>query len=106
MAGEVRADAEQGLHRLLESVDGGEDARVLLRKGEAADVIAAAVDEVNPSTIVMGTLARSGIPGYFIGNTAERVLVDVNRSVLAVKPDGFTTPVGAVESWQSESLPY
>ncbi|QDU89008.1 Universal stress protein E [Pirellulimonas nuda] len=43
--------------------------------------------------LVMGTIARSGIAGIFIGNTAERLLPQVPCSVLAVKPDSFTSPV-------------
>jgi len=43
--------------------------------------------------IVMGTVGRSGIPGFIMGNTAETVLANVRCSVLAVKPDGFVTPV-------------
>ena len=41
----------------------------------------------------MGTLCRTGIAGFFIGNTAETVLADVHCSVLTVKPQGFVTPV-------------
>jgi nucleotide-binding universal stress UspA family protein len=43
--------------------------------------------------IVMGTVGRSGISGLFIGNTAEKVLQKVDCSVLAVKPEGFVSPV-------------
>jgi len=43
--------------------------------------------------IIMGTVARTGIQGFLIGNTAERILEKVNCSVLAVKPDGFSSPV-------------
>lgn len=31
--------------------------------------------------------------GFFIGNTAETVLAQVDCSVLSVKPEGFVTPV-------------
>jgi len=41
----------------------------------------------------MGTLSRTGISGLLIGNTAEKVLRQVDCSVLIVKPDGFITPV-------------
>ena len=41
----------------------------------------------------MGTVARTGIPGLLIGNTAESVLSQVGCSVIAVKPDGFVSPV-------------
>jgi universal stress protein E len=43
--------------------------------------------------IVMGTLSRSGVRGFLMGNTAEKILQKVDCSVLAVKPDGFVTPV-------------
>ena len=43
--------------------------------------------------IVMGTICRTGVPGLFIGNTAETVLRLVDCAVLTVKPRGFVTPV-------------
>lgn len=43
--------------------------------------------------IVIGTVARTGIPGLIIGNTAETVLSKIDCSVLAVKPPNFITPV-------------
>ena len=50
-------------------------------------------DSRNADLIVMGTLGRTGIPGFFIGNTAERVLSNATCGVLAVKPVGFQSPV-------------
>ena len=43
--------------------------------------------------LVMGTVARSGISGLIIGNTAERLVGRVACSILALKPDGFLSPV-------------
>jgi nucleotide-binding universal stress UspA family protein len=43
--------------------------------------------------LVMGTMARGGIPGVFIGNTAERLLVQAGCSMLAVKPTDFKCPI-------------
>jgi len=43
--------------------------------------------------IVMGTVCQSGVEGFLINNTAEKVLHQVDCSVLTVKPDGFVTPV-------------
>ncbi|MDA1014240.1 MAG: universal stress protein [Planctomycetota bacterium] len=39
--------------------------------------------------IVMGTLARTGVAGALMGNTAERVLDQIECSVLTIKPDEF-----------------
>lgn len=43
--------------------------------------------------IVMGTVGRTGIPGFITGNTAERLLPRIPCSLLAVKPSGFESPV-------------
>ena len=64
-------------------------------------VIQGWVDEVIPEfaeqhqidLIVMGTVCRTGIPGFFIGNTAEKILHRIDCSDLAIKPDGFISPV-------------
>ena len=39
------------------------------------------------------TVVRIGVAGLFIGNTAEAILEQIECSVLAVKPEGFETPV-------------
>ncbi|HTU17011.1 MAG TPA: universal stress protein [Gemmataceae bacterium] len=43
--------------------------------------------------LVMGTIARSGMAGVMIGNTAERLLPELSCSLLAVKPKDFVSPV-------------
>jgi nucleotide-binding universal stress UspA family protein len=64
-----------------------------LLKGSARKVIPALVRSVKADLVVMGTVARTGIPGYFMGNTAELILSQIDCAVLAVKPAGFATPV-------------
>ncbi len=67
--------------------------RVELLKGDAAALIRERSEALGVDLIVMGTLGRTGIPGFFIGNTAEAVLQATHASILAVKPDGFVSPV-------------
>ena len=50
-------------------------------------------ENIDADLVVMGTVARTGIAGVIIGNTAEAVLSQLNCSVLAVKPEGFKSPV-------------
>lgn len=89
-----RAEAEKGLKGLLAaSPDTSGRRSVHLIKGNPADVIAEYAESNGMDLIVMGTVARTGIPGLLIGNTAESVLQRVSCSVLAVKPDGFVSPV-------------
>jgi universal stress protein E len=68
-----------------------------LEKGDPENVINSFVKSKNIDLLVMGTMSRSGIPGFLIGNTAERVLDNVDCSVLTLKPQGFKTPVGPAE---------
>lgn len=65
-----------------------------LVRGEPADVVSQVVAQQRPGVVVMGTLARAGLSGLIIGNTAERVLGELESSVMAVKPPGFESPVG------------
>lgn len=69
------------------------DPGVHLIKGEPAPSIRDLSERLRTDLIVMGTVGRTGIPGFFIGNTAEDVLQATPASILAVKPDGFVSPV-------------
>ena len=62
-------------------------------QGRADDLIPEFAEQHHVDLIVMGTVCRTGIPGFFIGNTAEKILHRINCSVLAVKPGDFVTPV-------------
>jgi nucleotide-binding universal stress UspA family protein len=64
-----------------------------LVKGWARREIPALARQLEASLVVMGTVARSGIPGLIMGNTAEAILTELECSVLAIKPPGFVTPV-------------
>lgn len=64
-----------------------------LVKGWARKEIPALVRELEADLVVMGTVARTGISGLLIGNTAEMILTQIDCSVLATKPQGFVSPV-------------
>lgn len=64
-----------------------------LIKGLARDAVLIKARELNADLIVLGTLSRTGIPGYFIGNTSESILGQVRCSVLTLKPEGFVSPI-------------
>lgn len=67
--------------------------QIHLLRGNPNILIPKMVEEKRIDLIVMGTVARTGIPGFLIGNTAEHVLRQVNCAALTVKPAGFVTPV-------------
>lgn len=64
-----------------------------LLKGSARQGIPALAKTLQVDCIVMGTVARTGIYGFFMGNTAETILEQIDCSVLAIKPLEFVTPV-------------
>lgn len=63
-----------------------------LHRGEPEDVIPEFVVAEGIDLVVMGSVARRGIPGFLIGNTAERVLDRLPCSVLVVKPGKPAAP--------------
>lgn len=67
--------------------------QVYLLKGEPERLIPELAKARQVELIVMGTVCRTGLSGFLIGNTAEKVLRQVDCSVLTIKPDGFVTPV-------------
>ena len=67
--------------------------RLHLVEGEAGTTIPHLAGKERIDLVIMGTVARAGLEGYFIGNTAETVLHRVACSVLTVKPNGFVSPV-------------
>ncbi|MDX2502889.1 MAG: universal stress protein [Gammaproteobacteria bacterium] len=67
--------------------------KIHLVKGFAKDKIPELVKEQQIELIMMGTVGRTGLPGFFMGNTSETILNRIDCSVLAVKPEGFISPV-------------
>ena len=62
-------------------------------KGHAKYVVPAIAHELAVDLVVMGTVARTGIAGFFMGNTAESILAQLDCSVLTIKPPGFISPI-------------
>ncbi len=94
MVRETRAAHDKALERLLDRYDLSRLKHyVHLLKGRPSEIIRRQAAEHEAELVVMGTVGRTGIPGFFIGNTAENLLSQVECSVLTVKPSGFVTPV-------------
>lgn len=98
---EVRQRHQRNLDRLIEEANHDLDKgsreylklQLHLVKGRPRRVIPAIAHRLEADLVVMGTVARTGVPGLLMGNTAETILNQIDSSVLAVKPAGFVTPV-------------
>lgn len=98
---QVRLQREANLDELMQEVTRhlGQDAMNYLQpqahlvKGWARKEIPLFAERIEADIVVMGTVARTGVPGFIMGNTAETILNRIDCSVLAIKPPGFVTPV-------------
>ena len=97
----IRRQYEVSLDKLMHELTSyiGQDAlnyihpqRYLL-KGYPRKEIPLFAEKIKADLVIMGTVARTGISGLFMGNTAESILNQLDCSVLAIKPSGFVTPV-------------
>jgi nucleotide-binding universal stress UspA family protein len=91
------SDAERMARDLIESaiadVPLAGEAEIHLLHGPPEQQLVDMVEKLEPGVVVMGTVARKGIAGLIVGNTAERVLSTIDSSLLAVKPPWFVSPV-------------
>ena len=89
-----REEHQLGIDALLSKYELEElDCQVHMARGSARAVIPRLASEIEADLLVMGTVSRTGIAGFFIGNSAEAILRQVDCSVLTLKPPGFVTPV-------------
>lgn len=109
----IRKNHEAKVQRALDELmqapyASAKEISVHLEHGPAASVIQNVADEIEADLMVMGTVCRTGVAGLLIGNTAETVISEVTCSLLALKPDGFVSPVqmaSAILTEEDEPLP-
>lgn len=81
------------LESLMQEAKVSDEHQVHLLKGRPEVQIPSFINENNIDILVMGTVARTGITGFIIGNTAENILQELDCSLLALKPAGFVSPI-------------
>ncbi len=91
----VRKEAWKQLHEMCDPLaeETGVTPKLYMSEGLPSEQISLAVRELGADLLVLGTIGRAGIAGRLIGNTAEKALATIECSILAMKPDGFETPV-------------
>lgn len=88
----VKEHHQKAVAELAEEFGIGND-HIHIDEGLPEDVIPAISEEVNAELLVIGTIGRTGFSAAIIGNTAEHVLDRINCDVLAIKPDGYESPL-------------
>jgi nucleotide-binding universal stress UspA family protein len=92
---QVQTQHQASLGRLIQSSGIGGTYHIRYLRGQAEKAIPNFIQINAVDLLVMGTVARSGIAGFFLGNTAENIMAELGCSLLALKPSGFVSPVKA-----------
>jgi len=71
-----------------------DDKHCVVKEGLPEKVIPNVAEEKDAELVIIGTVGRVGISAALIGNTAEHVIDGLDCDVLAIKPDGFISPIG------------
>jgi universal stress protein E len=66
-----------------------------VKEGLPETVIEEVATELDAELVILGTIGRTGISAALIGNTAEHVIDQLNCDVLALKPNGYISPLAA-----------
>lgn len=64
-----------------------------VEEGLPEDIIPKYAEQLDAELVVLGTVGRQGISAALIGNTAEHVIDKLDCDVLAIKPEGFVSPI-------------
>ena len=64
-----------------------------VEEGLPETVIEHVAEKIDAELVILGTVGRTGISAALIGNTAEQVIDQLNCDVLALKPDGYVSPL-------------
>ena len=90
-------DAVRGHHltamKALRQKHRYDEQQTVVEQGLPEDVIPESATKLNAAMVIVGTTGRTGLSAVFIGNTAEHVIDKINCDVLALKPNGYISPL-------------
>lgn len=91
----TRAQIKENLEEITQLTHefGMDRNNVAVKEGTPSMVINAYTEEIDAGIVILGTIARSGLSGLFIGNTAETVTENSITDVLVVKQADFQSPI-------------
>ncbi|MCE9678462.1 universal stress protein UspE [Shewanella sp. AS1] len=88
----VRLQHEQRVCSLANSYGIGSDF-CHVKEGLPEDVIPELAEQLDAELVILGTVGRTGFSAALIGNTAEHVIDSIDCDLLAIKPDGYHSPL-------------
>lgn len=64
-----------------------------VKEGLPEDIIPDVAEQLDAELVILGTVGRTGFSAALIGNTAEHVIDNINCDLLAIKPEGYCSPL-------------
>lgn len=92
---EQEQNAKKALAELADKHLGGVNHRIFTKIGEVAKSVLEVAHETHADLIVMATHGRSGIPHFFLGSVAEKVVREAHCPVLTIRPAATEHSSGA-----------
>jgi nucleotide-binding universal stress UspA family protein len=90
---EIREQHQSDIEQLASTIDSKLKITIEILEGDVTNVLPNYAKQQSIALVMLGMLSRTGLMGFFIGNTAEKILDDLNCSVVTVKPSNFVSPV-------------
>lgn len=90
----IRNQHEQRVSMLADGYNIGQQ-HCHVKEGLPEDVIPELAEQLDAELVILGTVGRTGFSAALIGNTAEHVIDSINCDLLAIKPDGYKSPLEA-----------
>lgn len=84
---DIEDNSYHQLNAMIDEANLQSDMTVHHVDGYAVEEIPELVSELDIDILVMGTIARKGLAGFVMGNTAENIMQQVDCSLLTVKPE-------------------
>lgn len=77
-------ESSVGTKEKLAEIFGVEVNNMMLRQGDTIKTIHSISEEISADIMIIGTVARTGVAGKLIGNTAEKLLDVVNADIVTI----------------------
>ena len=93
MVDDIRQEREREFDEFLAKHELTRSADVTTQFGDPETVIVPFVHHQSVDVTVMSTIAPTGLASRLLGSTIENILVNLPTNLLAVKPEGFVSPL-------------
>lgn len=100
-----KKDLDDFVQPILRTSENLDSRNIVLERVNIREAIVEHIKETNTDLVVVGTRGKSDLRTFFMGTTAEKVVSHAPCSILAVKPDGFVSPIAATSVLPPATVP-